>query len=148
MMSSNPNGGMFTYLCLGTSDFARAMRFYDPVMASLGRHRCETPGEDDWEAWAGWGRYEDQGRVQEALWVCKPFDGRAPHPGNGVMVALRATSWNQVRAFHAAAVANGGTSEGEPGLRPQYNPDFYAAYVRDPDGNKLAAVCRGFTAGQ
>jgi hypothetical protein len=52
---------------------------------------------------------------------------------------------NQVDDFHAAALANGGTSEGAPGLRPQYNPDFYAAYVRDPDGNKLAVVCRGFT---
>jgi hypothetical protein len=50
--------------------------------------------------------------------------------------------------FHAAALANGGSSEGGPGLRPQYNPDFYAAYVRDPDGNKRAAVCRGFTAPQ
>ena len=45
--------------------------------------------------------------------------------------------------FHRAALACGGTDEGAPGLRPQYNPDFYAAYVRDPDGNKLAAVCRG-----
>jgi len=44
-----------------------------------------------------------------------------------------------------AVLAHGGTSEGEPGLRPQYSPDFYAAYVRDPDGHKLAAVCRGFT---
>ena len=50
-----------------------------------------------------------------------------------------------VDAFHAAALANGGTSEGAPGLRLLYNPDFYAAYVRDPDGNKLAVVCRGFT---
>ena len=48
--------------------------------------------------------------------------------------------------FHAQALAQGGTSEGAPGLRPHYDADFYAAYVRDPDGNKLAAVCRGFTA--
>ena len=61
------------------------------------------------------------------------------------MVALAATSWRQVDAFHAAALSHGGTSEGAPGLRPQYQPDFYAAYVRDPDGNKLAVVCRGFT---
>lgn len=61
------------------------------------------------------------------------------------MVALRADSWSQVNAFHAAALSHGGMNEGEPGLRLHYNPDFYAAYVRDPDGNKLAAVCRGFT---
>jgi catechol 2,3-dioxygenase-like lactoylglutathione lyase family enzyme len=145
-MSGTSGPGMFTYICLGTGDFARARRFYDAVMATLGHARCETPGEDDWEEWAGWGVYQDMGRVQEALWVCKPFDGRPPVPGNGTMVALRAASWTAVRAFHAAALANGGTSEGAPGLRPQYNPDFYAAYVRDPDGNKLAAVCRGFTA--
>ena len=65
--------------------------------------------------------------------------------GLGAMVAFAARDWQQVRDFHAAALARGGRSEGEPGLRPHYNPDFFAAYVRDPDGNKLAAVCRGFT---
>ena len=61
------------------------------------------------------------------------------------MVAFSARSWKEVEEFHAQALAHGGASEGAPGLRPQYTPDFYAAYVRDPDGNKLAAVCRGFT---
>ena len=61
------------------------------------------------------------------------------------MVALWARDWCSVNRFHDAALANGGTSEGAPGLRLLYNPDFYAAYVRDPDGNKLAVVCRGFT---
>jgi hypothetical protein len=61
------------------------------------------------------------------------------------MVALRARDWCSVNRFHDAALAHGGTSEGAPGLRLQYNPDFYACYVRDPDGNKLAVVCRGFT---
>jgi catechol 2,3-dioxygenase-like lactoylglutathione lyase family enzyme len=145
-MSADGKTGMFTYVCHGTADFPRAKQFYDAVMATLGHARCVTEGEPAWEEWVGWGIYSDEGRVQEALWVCKPFDGQPPSAGNGTMVALRAASWSQVRSFHAAALANGGTSEGEPGLRVNYNPDFYAAYVRDPDGNKLAVVCRGFTA--
>jgi catechol 2,3-dioxygenase-like lactoylglutathione lyase family enzyme len=136
---------MFTYVCLGTNNLARAIRFYDAVMVTLGHQRCETDGEDNWEAWAGWGTYLDQGITEVALWVCKPFDGQPAAPGNGTMVALRAESWAAVRAFHTAALSAGGTSEGAPGLRLQYNPDFYATYVRDPDGNKIAVVCRGYT---
>jgi len=134
---------MFTYVCLGTNDLRRAAAFYDAVLAPLGLARCATPGEDD-EGWIGWGTYEDAGAVEVALWLCAPYDGRPASAGNGTMVALKAPSWRAVREFHAEALRLGGTSEGEPGLRPQYNPDFYAAYVRDPDGNKLAAVCRGF----
>jgi catechol 2,3-dioxygenase-like lactoylglutathione lyase family enzyme len=138
-----PDGPLF-YVCLGTNDFARAVRFYDAVMPALGYARCQTPGEEaGWEGWAGWGIYAGHGAVQSALWICAPFNGAPASAGNGTMVALRAPTPMAVRAFHAAALAAGGTSEGEPGLRPQYNADFYAAYVRDPDGNKLAAVCRG-----
>jgi catechol 2,3-dioxygenase-like lactoylglutathione lyase family enzyme len=134
---------MFTYISLGTSDPARAARFYDAVLAPLGLHRCDTAGEPSWDGWVGWGTYEDGGAREIALWLCKPFNGEPATAGNGTMVALRAGSWEAVQQFHAAALANGGRSEGPPGLRPQYNTDFYAAYIRDPDGNKLAAVCRG-----
>src|ERR1700726_3385983 len=65
--------------------------------------------------------------------------------GNGSMVAFSARSWKAVDDFYAAALANGGSCDGAPGLRLHYGPDFYAAFVRDLDGNKLAAVCRGFT---
>jgi predicted lactoylglutathione lyase len=82
------------------------------------------------------------------LWVCKPYNGAPATAGNGAMVALWARDWRSVDAFHATALANGGTSEGAPGLRLLYNPDFYACYVRDPDANKLAVVCRGFTSPQ
>ena len=139
---------MFTYVSLGSTDLARSARFYDATLGALGLKRCDTSGENSWDGWIGWGTYENHGQAELALWLCKPFDGQAVTAGNGTMVALRATSWNQVDDFHAAAIANGGTSEGAPGIRPQYNPDFYAAYVRDPDGNKLAAVCRGFTSPQ
>ncbi len=136
---------MFTYISLGTNDLERAIRFYDPVMRALGHERCDT-GEDvdQWQGWAGWGRYEQQGLYELALWVGKPFNGEVASAGNGTMIAFKANSWRAVREFHEAALHHGGSSEGGPGLRARYNPDFYAAYVRDPDGNKLAAVCRGY----
>ena len=139
---------MFTYICLGTDNIERAARFYDAALGALGISRCDTSNEPEWDGWVGWGVYEDRGAREVALWICPPFDGRAATVGNGSMVAFQAQTWAQVDAFHAAALAQGGSSEGAPGLRPQYNPDFYAAYVRDPDGHKLAAVCRGFTAPQ
>ncbi len=92
---------------------------------------------------AGWGIYEDDGVRELAFWIGTPFDQRPASVGNGSMVAFSARSRKSVDDFHAAALANGGACEGPPGLRPHYSPDFYAAYVRDPDGNKVAAVCRG-----
>ncbi len=139
---------MFTYICLGTTDLERATRFYDATLGALGHTRCNTGGETSWDGWAGWGTYQDGGAVEVALWVGKPFNELGATPGNGTMVALKANSWREVELFYAAALANGGSSEGPPGLRPQYNSDFFATYVRDPDGNKLAVVCRGFTAPQ
>jgi catechol 2,3-dioxygenase-like lactoylglutathione lyase family enzyme len=121
------------YATLGSTDFARSIAFYDPVLATLGITRAP-----DWEEdFIGWGVPYADGF---SLWLARPFDGGLQHPGNGNMLALRATSEDQVKAFHAAALAHGGIDEGAPGLRPQYGPDFYACYVRDPDGNKLACV--------
>jgi catechol 2,3-dioxygenase-like lactoylglutathione lyase family enzyme len=71
------------------------------------------------------------------------FDGAASF-GNGTHVALEALTRAAVDAFHAAAMAQGGSVEGAPGLRPQYTPNYYGAYVRDLDGNKLQAVCYAF----
>ena len=124
---------MLLYVTLGTNDLARAVRFYDPVMAALGVARAP-----DWtEGWAGWGSSYDNGT---SIWLCAPFNQSAPSPGNGNMVAFKAANERQVQAFHAAALAHGGSDEGAPGTRPYYEPWFYVAYVRDPDGNKLAAV--------
>jgi catechol 2,3-dioxygenase-like lactoylglutathione lyase family enzyme len=135
---------MFTYICLGTNHLQRAARFYDAALAPLGIHRCDNtgPGASDM---LGWGTYEDDGRRELALWLCQPFDGQPASAGNGTMLALSADSWAQVDAFYTQALLHGGKSEGMPGLRLQYGCDFYAAYVRDPDGNKLAVVCRGMT---
>jgi catechol 2,3-dioxygenase-like lactoylglutathione lyase family enzyme len=135
---------MLTYVYFGTNNLARAIRFYDATLTPLGMSRCVT-GDPEWDRIsAGWGTYENDGARELAFWIGKPFDQQPATTGNGSMVAFSARSWKAVDDFHTAALANGGISEGVPGLRLHYNPDFYAAYVRDPDGNKLAAVCRGF----
>ncbi|MEI2677639.1 MAG: hypothetical protein V9G29_07105 [Burkholderiaceae bacterium] len=87
---------MFTYICLGTSDLVRSAAFYDPVMAALGLQRCDTSNEPDWDGWVGWGTYLDAGRVEVALWLCQPFNCQPVSVGNGTMVALAASSWEQV----------------------------------------------------
>jgi catechol 2,3-dioxygenase-like lactoylglutathione lyase family enzyme len=123
---------MFLYLTLGTNDLDRATRFYDPVMATLGLIRAQTETDE-----IGYAAPDD---TRCRLWITRPFDGQPATVGNGSMPALVAQSQAAVDAFHAAALAHGGRDEGAPGLRP-YGPSFYACYVRDPDGNKLSAVC-------
>jgi len=76
------------------------------------------------------------------IFICLPLDGQPASWGNGTHIAFNAEDREQVHAFHEHALAHGGTCEGPPGPRPHYGPDYYAAYVRDPDGNKLQAVCR------
>ena len=125
---------MILYTNVGVSDLARSTRFYDAVLAVLGHARTEDTAAD---GWAHWGPRYDDG---VSFWICAPFDGGAPSPGNGTMIAFRAGSDAEVRAFHAAALEYGGTDEGAPGTRTYYQPSFYVAYVRDPDGNKLACV--------
>lgn len=136
---------MLSYAYFGTNDLDKAITFYDATLSALGMQRCIT-GDAEWDrVAAGWGVYEDGGTRELAFWVGRPFDRQPASVGNGSMVAFSARSWQQVDAFHAAALANGGKCDGPPGLRVHYGPDFYAAYVRDPDGNKVAAVCRGIT---
>ena len=130
---------MTLYTTVGVSDLGRSTRFYDAVFATLEIRR--SPGAD--AGWAGWGPAYDDG---VSFWICKPFDGEPPAPGNGTMIAFRARNAEEVRGFHAAALANGGTSEGAPGTRDIYGPEFYVAYVRDPDGNKLACVYHRYDA--
>jgi catechol 2,3-dioxygenase-like lactoylglutathione lyase family enzyme len=124
----------FLYLTLGTNDLARAARFYDAALAPLGLVRRATEDSE-----VGYGLPDDR---RTRLWITRPFDGNPATAGNGTMPALVAPSRDAVTAFHKAALAAGGKDEGAPGLRP-YGPAFFAAYVRDPDGNKLSAVHEG-----
>jgi len=123
---------MFSHVTLGTNDFDRATAFYDKVMAALGHKQLFCM-----EGAAAYG----QDLVGPKTWVLYPFDQAKATPGNGVHIAYLAESRAAVDAFHKAALEMGGTSEGEAGLRPHYHPNYYGAYVRDPDGNKLQAVC-------
>lgn len=119
---------MIGYVTLGTSDLARAAKFYDLIAAELGTGRMMEE-----ETFIGWGTPG----AGAGIGLTKPFDGNPPTVGNGVMVALEAKDKEQVNRLHALALANGGTDEGAPG--PRGDGGFYAGYFRDPDGNKLNA---------
>ncbi len=125
---------MYSYTTLGTDDVARSSAFFTPVLGALGL--ASFFSSDTAVAYAA------AGSKSPCLWVVTPFAGGAATAGNGAMLAFDATSTQQVMDFHAAALANGGRDEGAPGYREHYAPNFYAAYVRDPFGNKLCAVFR------
>lgn len=126
---------MFSHITLGTHDLARATAFYDAVLAPLGIERVVSP----FAGWAAWAR----AGAPQRLWVGLPFNRLPASWGNGCMAALAAPSRTAVDAAHAAALAAGAIDEGAPGLRPEFAPDYYGAYVRDLDGNKLHFVRRG-----
>lgn len=127
---------MFSHIMLGTNDLAESIAFYDQVMPTLGFAR-----EDTGDTYAGFGKKEDIGSGKNCLWIGKAINGEPASPGNGVNVAFLAESRAQVDEFHSVAMKFGGMDEGAPGLRQEVHPHFYAAYVRDPTGNKLVVVC-------
>jgi catechol 2,3-dioxygenase-like lactoylglutathione lyase family enzyme len=88
--------------------------------------------------WAGW-RAKDH--LRPLFVVGSPFNGKAAAPGNGPMVALLAPDRETVHSAYDRAMENGGSCEGPPGLRPHYHPNYYGAYFRDPDGNKICVCC-------
>jgi len=119
------------YVTVGTNDLPRAAKFYDAIAAEMGTGRMM-----DFETFIAWGTPGGAAGVA----ATKPFDGETASVGNGVMVALEAKDKEQVQRIYDIALANGGTDEGPPGPRGE---GFYAAYFRDPDGNKLNAFLMG-----
>ncbi|WP_269716249.1 VOC family protein [Caulobacter sp. NIBR2454] len=122
---------MISYITIGADDLDKAMAFYDPVLGALGNKRLWVQG-----TWAGYG---PEGDSHGKVLLCAPHDEQPARAGNGIMIGFHAETDEQVNAFHAAALANGGTCEGEPGERGEFG---YLAYVRDPTGNKLSAFRR------
>lgn len=126
---------MIGYITMGTNDMARARAFYDGLLGTLGAKRMMEFG-DDLGGFTLWGT----GMDKPGIAVTRPYDGQPAHQGNGHMAALPVLERAQVDALHAKALELGGSCDGPPGLRGEEGPQaFYAAYFRDPDGNKLAA---------
>lgn len=124
---------MLGHLSFGVSDLERSGRFYDAVLAPLGVVRV-------WGSATGYGYGAPGGPDRLAIFPQSTSERLAAGPG--FHLAFHAPSRDAVDAFHAAALANGGSDEGSPGLRERYSPTYYAAFVRDPDGHKLEVVCQ------
>ena len=117
---------MIVHVGFEVADLARSARFYDAIFHALGARRMF---ESD--------RAIAYGHDHEQFWIVER--GRPPAPGYG-HVALAAAGRPAVSAGYEAGLANGGSSDGEPGMRPQYGPSYYAAYLRDPDGLRVELV--------
>lgn len=125
---------MIGYTMVGTRDLERARAFYGPVFAEMGF--VEVFRDNQVVCWGD--RTNDKA---PRFFVCKPFDGKTASVGNGAMTAFLVAEPARIDRIYQIVMQNGGSDEGSPGLRPQYGEGFYAAYVRDPDGNKIAFVC-------
>lgn len=126
---------MFSHVYVGVKDFERALGFYRVLMAALGNTErfCDIEKQ-----WAGWQSHPEP----RPLFVLgAPYDGADHAAGNGQMVAFDAATREQVDQLHALMLEHGAVSEGAPGLRPQYHPNYYGAYFRDTEGNKVCVVC-------
>lgn len=121
---------IFTHVTVGTNDLQKARSFYDNVLGALGHTRIADL-DDNGSIW---------GKKAPSFFVLKPANGAPASVGNGVTVSFEAEDRAAIDAFHTAALACGGIDEGAPGPR-SWAPNAYAAYVRDLDGNKLAAYC-------
>lgn len=127
---------MFSHVMIGANDLVAMVTFYDAVLNTLGLARdpvqpLDCPAGVIWQ----W-----RGRRWPQFALRRPFDGRPATVGNGVQISFAAASREEVVAAWQTAIAYAGSDEGTPSIRPQYSEDFFAAYCRDPEGNKLCFV--------
>lgn len=123
---------MIDHTGINVSDYARSKAFYDAAFAALGASLIMSVPKEH----TGGRNVVGYGRAKPDFWI---HEGGEPGPGRHV--AFTARSRHEVDAFYAAAMAAGGRDNGPPGLRPHYHPDYYGAFVLDPDGNNIEAVC-------
>jgi catechol 2,3-dioxygenase-like lactoylglutathione lyase family enzyme len=123
---------MLDHITFGVTDFARSTAFYDKALAPLGVTRLfDVPAEHT----AGVS-VTGYGDTRPWFWIAEQDATRGK-----LHIAIQARSRADVDAFHAAAMAAGGRDNGGPGVRPHYHPDYYGAFVLDPDGHNIEAVC-------
>lgn len=132
---------MIDHLSLPLADIERGRRFYDAVMAALGQQRVKDIAVED-HVTSGYGSAPDS-EIEPMFWIGAPLVALTSLPAgrDGLHIAFKAASRAMVDAFHAAAMAAGGTDNGAPGVRPHYHEHYYAAFVIDLDGNAIEAVC-------
>lgn len=121
---------VFTHVTVGTNNLDQARKFYDKVLGKLGMKRIADLG-DNGSIW---------GVDKPSFFVLKPANGQLASVGNGSTVSFEAPNRESIKAFHLAALDEGGKDEGAAGTR-DWAPNAFAAYARDLDGNKLAVYC-------
>ncbi len=121
---------MIDHLSIGVRDLGRAKSFYDAVLSPLGYRRLSA---DDTAL--------GYGAEAAALWVLASPAPVPANPASGLHICFSAPTRQSVDAFHAAALEFAGQDNGRPGLRADYGPNYYAAFVTDPDGYRIEAYC-------
>lgn len=124
---------MISHLSLGVGDLPRSMSFYDAALAALGFARLWTTKDA-----AGYG---EPGRKDEPFSIKQELPSAVVGSSPRSHLAFTAKNREMVVLFHEAAISSGGSDHGQPGLRPRYGDGYYAAFVRDPDGYVIEAVC-------
>lgn len=125
---------MLDHIGIAVSSIERSRAFYDRALASVGVTLLWTVGPEETGSGGTALGYGSGGKA--FFWL-----EEQSRPGQGVHIAFRASNRDEVDAFHAAALAAGGRDNGAPGVRPHYHAHYYGAFVYDPDGNNLEAVC-------
>ncbi len=121
---------IFTHVVVGTNDLKKSRKFYDATLGALGLKFIGPMGQNG----------AMYGKDGPEFMITKPANGKAASYANGGTIGFTAPNRKAVHAFHEAGLKNGGACEGEPGPR-SFTPTAYAAYLRDPDGNKICTYC-------
>jgi catechol 2,3-dioxygenase-like lactoylglutathione lyase family enzyme len=122
------------HVSIGVSNMKRSKAFYDAALEPIGMKPIYPVEMQGQLVGVGYGEVQ-----QPTFWIQLPINGQPASMGNGAHIAFRAASRAEVDAFFLAALDQGGVEDGRPGLRTEYHPDYYGAFVRDPDGNKIEA---------